>query len=166
MEINREKVFLHKQENFWHLILYKLFRNSQVGKAKWYLKSVWSYVKLKYIVVPNVTGNVKPFKKHSIALQEINDVHYSLNTHTGQFYLYFHSWTFICQHRDTTTSGTCPTKNHLFVKHSPPASAMKDTTGSCWEGFGETLSSPAWDLLSDALRSCRSPLWATQGSWA
>lgn len=38
------------------------------------LKTVWSYVKLKYIVVIIVTGNVKPFKKHGIVLQEINDV--------------------------------------------------------------------------------------------
>lgn len=38
MEINSEKGFLHKQEDFWRVTLCKLFRNSQAGKAKQYFQ--------------------------------------------------------------------------------------------------------------------------------
>lgn len=91
MEINSEKAFLQKQEDFWPEILYKLFRNSWVAKAELYFQKrdvFGTDVKLRSIVVSNVTDNMKPFKKHSTVLQKISDVHFSLNTR-GQFCWHF-----------------------------------------------------------------------------
>lgn len=98
--------------------------------------------KLKCIVVPNVTGNVKPYKR-------------TRHSFTDQWCLLFLKYTrllfasspqssvFICQQELTTASpGTPPTTNHLFGKRSPPASAVRGATGCPWKSSGEA-SGPA-----------------------
>lgn len=48
-------------------------------------------IKLKSSVFSNVTGNVKPFKKHNTVLQKIMDGDSSLKIHLVNFAGSFHS---------------------------------------------------------------------------